>query len=580
MTARLNKSKPLFLFYLSDRGRALCEKLSDYFPEASIEKLSKEKVAKCWPEARGLIFVMACGIVVRTIAELIKSKKEDPAVVVLDEAGKFAISLLSGHLGGANELACEIAALIGAQSVITTASDLSGLPALDLWAEENDLILEPEDLIPEVTACYLRNRSLKTFTDYPVNLPEAWERVERPEEADLVVSYRKLEVPKKVLFARPRVLFLGLGFNRGTPTAKIEEAVSRVFEKHGLSLKAIRGVGTLDHKLHEPGFSAWLSKRDLKALGFSAEALNRAVKEYGLEVSEAARAATGALAVAEPAALLGAGPGSRLIVSKEKTPEVTVAVAEALRRKGKLFIVGTGPGALEELTPLARRAIRLATHVVGYHRYLALIKPLLSGKQVYGTGMTQEVDRVKKALELAQGGYSVALVSGGDSGIYGLAGLVFELMREEDLFESFEVEVIPGLSALNACAARLGAPLMHDFAVISLSDRLTPWETIEKRLRAAAEADFVIVIYNPKSRSRREHLARARDILLEYRSGKTPVGLARAVSREEETLTLTTLEDMLLHEIDMQTTVFIGNSETFIFHNWLVTPRGYRGRRF
>ena len=523
---------------------------------------------------------MACGIVVRTVAGLLRNKREDPAVVVLDEAGRFAVSLLSGHLGGANDLAREIAALLGAQPVITTASEVSGLPPLDLWAEENKLVLEPEELVPEVTARYIRDRKLRVFTDYPVRVPGLWERTERPEEADLVVSYRRFEALRGVLLARPRVLFLGLGFNRGTPAERIEEAVSGVLERHGLSLRAVKGVGTLEGKLSEPGFSAWISGKGFKVLGFSAEALSRAVEEYGLEISEAARASTGALAVAEPAALLGAGPGGRLIVSKEKTPEVTVAVAEAPCRKGRLFVVGIGPGALEELTPSARRAIRLATHVVGYHRYLSLIKPLLSGKEVYGTGMTQEVERVIKALELAGEGYSVALVSGGDPGIYGLAGLVFELMREEDLFGAFEVEVIPGLSALNACAARLGAPLMHDFAVISLSDRLTPWETIEKRLRAAVEADFVIVIYNPRSQGRREHLARAREILLEYRSEKTPVGLARAVSREDETLVLTTLKEMLGHEIDMQTTVFVGNSETFVFHHWLVTPRGYRGRRF
>ena len=208
--------------------------------------------------------------------------------------------------------------------------------------------------------------------------------------------------------------------------------------------------------------------------------------------------------------------------------------------------------------------------------------------------MTREVERCRKAVEIARTVKKVAMVSGGDPGIYAMAGLIFELLREtgwgaerqhvlSDASEKesrdrghIEVEVIPGISALNACASRLGAPLMHDFASVSLSDRLTPWNLIEKRLAAAAMADFVIVLYNPRSKGRRDHISRAREILLGYRSPETPVGIVRAAMRTDETVVVTDLGHMLDHEIDMQTTVLVGNSKTFVWKGWMVTPRGYR----
>lgn len=190
--------------------------------------------------------------------------------------------------------------------------------------------------------------------------------------------------------------------------------------------------------------------------------------------------------------------------------------------------------------------------------------------------MMKEVDRCRQCLDLAGGGRKVALVSGGDPGIYAMAGLVFELARERG--DSCKIEVIPGIAALNACAARLGAPLMHDFAAVSLSDLLTPWPLIEKRLQAAAAADFVIVLYNPKSKKRTEHIVKARDIILAHRSPDTPVGIVTAATRENESMTLTTLQKMLDAEITMQSAVIIGNSMTFAWQNFMVTPRGYSGK--
>ena len=221
-------------------------------------------------------------------------------------------------------------------------------------------------------------------------------------------------------------------------------------------------------------------------------------------------------------------------------------------------------------------ALAAAEVIVGYQTYLDLIPEFLAGKEVIASQMMKEVDRCRKALALASEGKTVALVSGGDPGIYAMAGLVFELAREQGDF--VEIEVIAGLAALNACAARLGAPLMHDFAAISLSDLLTPWEKIEQRLEAAAAADFVVVLYNPKSKKRAEHIVRAREILLAHRLPETPVGIVTAATRETERIVLTTLEKMLESEIGMQTTVIVGNSMTFAWQGFMVTPRGYAAK--
>ena len=212
---------------------------------------------------------------------------------------------------------------------------------------------------------------------------------------------------------------------------------------------------------------------------------------------------------------------------------------------------------------------------------IAMRQDLIQDKEVMSSGMRQEVDRCAKAVELASEGKRVAVICSGDPGIYAMAGLVFEIIsgqRPAVSDQNIEIEVIPGIPALSASAARLGAPLMHDFASISLSDLLTPWEVIEKRLEAAASADFVIVIYNPKSKGRQEHIQKARDIILKSRQADTPVGIVRSATRENESVTITDLEHMTDHEIDMQSTVIIGNSQTFVWQDRMVTPRGYSNK--
>jgi precorrin-3B C17-methyltransferase len=241
---------------------------------------------------------------------------------------------------------------------------------------------------------------------------------------------------------------------------------------------------------------------------------------------------------------------------------------------GALAVVGLGPGAIDLMAPRAQTALNQAEIVGGYRTYLDLVRDCLNpASEVISSSMMQEIDRCRKALELAEQGRRVALVCGGDPGIYAMAGLVFELARTMDA--KVPVDIIPGIAALNSCAAILGAPLMHDFAAISLSDLMTPWEMIERRLEAVAPADFVVVIYNPKSKKRTDQIVRTREILLAHRSPDTPVGIVSGATREHETVRLTTLEKMLDEEIGMQTTVIIGNSQTFLWRDKMITPRGY-----
>jgi cobalt-precorrin 5A hydrolase/precorrin-3B C17-methyltransferase len=580
------------IFYITENGLNLAKRLQGLYPAARIERFSADTVCELWDNHKNLIFIMASGIVVRTIAPLIKDKKIDPAVVVLDETGKYAISILSGHLGGANELAKDIAEFLKGEAVITTASDVNNLTAIDLWANENNLIIENMGMMPHVATRYINNGALRIYSEIEIELPDEFLKVSEPGFADVLITNKKdvyLRQPqcssaecstgscrvKEQLYLRPKNLVVGIGCNSNTSADEIEDSIRSVLNENNLSFPSIHSIATIDIKADEEGLKAFAEKYNFKISAFTADELNSV---EGIERSEAVFKTTGANAVSEPAALLASG-SSELLVPKQKKGNVTVAIAEQSSRaaeqqeKGKLYIVGTGPGGIEHITPYAQKAIESSDVIVGYGTYLDLIEKLIKDKEVISTGMTKEIDRCKKAVELAMTGRTVAVISGGDPGIYAMAGLVFEIVREQGIL--LEIEVIPGISALNACAARLGAPLMHDFAAISLSDRLTPWELIEKRLAAAASADFVTVIYNPKSMGRPEHINNARAIFLKHRSTETPVGIVKGAMRENESIIITNLRDMLNYDIDMQTAVIIGNSQTFVFDKWMITPRGY-----
>jgi len=578
-----NKKKDparIYIFHITDKGRDLAIRLAGHYSAAEIIKFSSVLPSRLWNKADTLVFIMASGIVVRTIAPLIKDKKTDPAVIVIDEKGRHVISLISGHLGGANERAGEIAGFIGGEAVITTASDINELPSIDIWARDNDLVIEDWDLLPKIATRLMNKGRIFVWTDTDIDMPHEFVIAGRPESADMIISHSLIpEANKQILNLRPKDLILGIGCNSRTPADEIDEAVRSTCLEYGLSLHSVAGIATIDIKKTEPGLVAFAEKHGFDIISFTPEQLNSV---QGITPSHAAKKATGAQAVAEPAAILGSA-GGNLIVDKQKIGNVTVAVAEINRKRqkmkrGKISVVGTGPGSIEHITPYAQKVIRDADVIVGYGTYLDLISEMIGHKEVVSTGMTQEIDRCRKAIELASEGKSVAVISGGDPGIYAMAGLVLELMRGQGA-EGTAVEIVPGISALNACASRLGAPLMHDFAAISLSDRLTDWNMIEKRLDAAASADFVIAIYNPKSKGRAEHIARARDIIIRHRNPDTPVGIVKGAMRDNESVVVTDLGHMLEHDIDMQTTVIIGNSKTIEWNGLMVTPRGYEKKK-
>lgn len=236
-------------------------------------------------------------------------------------------------------------------------------------------------------------------------------------------------------------------------------------------------------------------------------------------------------------------------------------------------MVGIGPGAKNEISQRALDALKNAETIVGYKLYIDLVADLVANKHVIASTMRKEVERVNLAIQEARKGKKVCIISSGDPGVYGMAGLVLEIISKENI--PLSVEIVPGIPAANAAAAALGAPLMHDYAVISLSDLLTTWETIEKRIQCAAAADFVIVLYNPKSSQRDWQIEKTVQIILQHKSPATPVGIVKDASREGESVVITTLDKVVTHPIDMTTIIIVGNSTTFTHHNFMITKRGY-----
>lgn len=241
----------------------------------------------------------------------------------------------------------------------------------------------------------------------------------------------------------------------------------------------------------------------------------------------------------------------------------------------KLYVVGIGPGGADQMTPRACAAIEASDVIAGYTTYIDLVRPLIEGKELLQTPMKREIERCQSARDAALAGKTVAMICSGDAGVYGMAGLMHEVCAAHP---DIEIEVVPGITAACAGAAVLGAPLIHDFAVVSLSDLLTPWEKIEKRLACAAQADFCLCLYNPSSKKRADYLKKACDILLTARAPETPCGYVRNIGRPGECGTVCTLAELRETEVDMFTTVFIGNSQTRVIGGKLVTPRGYENK--
>ena len=577
----------------------------DHWPSGGLPGFLAEE----WSRSSAFVAVGACGAITRLIAPLLNHKSSDPAVVVLDPAGRFAVPLLGGHAAGGEALAQAIAAGLEGQAVLTGASQHRGLLALDgfgrSWgwrrgagdwdglvkaAQRGEAIqLEHRrgqplwQQLDGLSAQTALNGGTMPRSDAPGGESAPGSDATVGVQPDLVVDIHQGPGCRW----HPPALWLGLGCERGTSLSLLERAVRAALSARGLAPEAVAGLASATRKADEPALLELAERQGWPLRCFSSQELAAVPVP---NPSEAVLAELGTASVAEAAALLAAGPGGELLQEKRieragsgEQGAATVAIACAAQQwapqRGQLHLVGSGPGSLDLLTPDARRALAESSVWVGYGLYLDLLEPLRRPDQLRREGqLTQERERCREALELACQGLTVALVSSGESGIYGMAGLALEqwLALAEGDRPAFSVH--PGISALQLAAARAGAPLMHDFCTISLSDRLTPWEVIEQRLQAAAAGDFVVALYNPRSRGRDWQLGRARELLLAGgRPASTPVVLARQLGRAEEAVSLHSLGDLPLEQVDMLTLVLIGNSSTRQASGRVVTPRGYPG---
>jgi cobalt-precorrin 5A hydrolase/precorrin-3B C17-methyltransferase len=539
---------------------------------------------------RPIVGLCASGILIRALAPLVDDKRAEPPVVALAEDGSVAVPLLGGH-HGANAIARNLAEKLGAVAAITTAGDLRLGLALDEpppgWT-----IANPERVKP-VAAALIAGK--------PVALDDAlgcagWLRAGRIAWADAAaltvrVTHHAAGTDETALVFHPPVLALGIGCERHCPDDEIAGLAAQTLAATGLAAGAVAAIVSVELKSDEPGIHALAARLGVPARFFPAERLLDETPRL-TERSEAAFRATGCWGVAEGAALAAARPGGRLVAAKRRSRGATCALALAAapldaaalgRARGRLSIVGIGPGGAQWRTPEASALIAAAGDLVGYGLYLDLLGSAAAGKTLHASPIGAESERARLALDLAAAGKDVALVSSGDAGIYGLAALVFELIDRDDRrdWRAVEIAVAPGVSAMQAAASRIGAPLGHDFCAISLSDLLTPWPVIEARLAAAAAGDFVVALYNPRSARRPDGLAKAAAILSRHRPPATPVLVARNLGRAGEHLRIATLATLPEADVDMLTIVIVGSSATRAIAGdppRLYTPRGYASK--
>lgn len=549
-----------------------------------------DHIASLFRAGTPIVGICAAGILVRAVGGLLGDKRSEPPVIAVAEDGSAIVPLLGGHRG-ANRMSRAIAGAIGGCAAITTAGDLVLGFALDEpppgWRVAN-----PERAKP-ITAALLAGAPVALRVDAGSAdwLSSGAARFSQTGALFIRVTDHAVAPGDGDLILHPPVLALGVGCERGCAAEELITLAEATLAEHGLADGAVAVVVSLDLKADEPAVHALAARFGIPARFFSADDL-RAQTSRLATPSDVVFRETGCYGVAEGAALAAVGSDGALVAAKRKSHRATCAVARAAlplagvsigRAQGRLAIVGIGPGNADWRTPAASAALDAASDIVGYTLYLDLLGAAIGGKILHATGLGSEAERARRALDLAAGGRSVALVSSGDAGIYGLASLVFELLDREDraAWRRVALEVVPGVSALQAAAARAGAPLGHDFCAISLSDLLTPWPTIERRLVAAAAGDFVVALYNPRSARRATQLAAARRILLAHRPAATPVAVARNLGRESESLVLTTLAEFDPDIVDMLTLVIVGNSETRLIPGrtpCIYTPRGYDGK--
>ena len=536
-------------------GRAAAARLAAVLPDT--QEYDVRGIEDAFLECDAVVSFLATGATVRLLAPLLQDKAVDPGVVVVDEAQRFAVALVGGHGGGANALAHRVADVLGATAVVTTATDAVGLAGLDTlgWPVEG--------------AVAAVSRAMLDGTPVRLDADASWPLPPLPVGPDgdhvLRVTDRLVEADERTCVLRPPSLVLGLGASRGVGADEVLALVDRALADAGLSAASVAAVGTADAKADEAGLVEACARRGWALTTFPAE---RLAEVDVPNPSEEPRKVLGTPSVAEAAALL---LGDELVVEKTRSAMATVAVARR-RPRGRLSLVGLGPGARDLLTPRAEAELRRAAVWVGLDQYVDQVRDLARpGTRMLVTGLGKEEERAHSAVAEAAQGHAVALLGSGDAGVYAMASPALEVAGED-----IDVVGVPGVTAALAASSLLGAPLGHDHASISLSDLHTPWPAIEARVRAVAEGDLVVTFYNPRSRGRDWQLPRAVELLLEHRPAHTPVGVVTDASRPGERVALTTLGGLDCATVTMYACVVVGSSQSTVVSGRMVTPRGYR----
>ena len=549
---------------------------------------------------RPIIAIMAIGAVTRLLAPLFVDKTAEPPVIVVSEDGLSVVPLLGGH-HGANDMAKILADDLGAHAAITTAGDLQFGVALDN-PPVGYVLANPESAKSVMAA--LVNGADADLVGHAPWLLESGLNIKNGADVQLTVTEKRCDSKVLELIYYKKSLVLGVGCERGCAADELIELAERTLKRNRLSHDAIGLIASIDLKADESAIHALAERFKCPARFFNSDELLE--QTYRLQTpSDVVFAEVGVYGVAEGASLAASGNDGELLIAKQKSGRATLAIGRAVipfddvagigRPRGRLFVVGIGPGNDGWRSPEVSQYVGMASDLVGYSLYLDLLGPLTKDKIRHDFDLGEEEARVCHAMELAGEGKDVALVCSGDAGIYAMATLVFELLDKSNLGKAdgddgltadagrIEIAVSPGISALQAAAARIGAPLGHDFCTISLSDLLTPWDDIKTRVSAACMGDFVIAFYNPVSRKRRIQLAWSRDRLLEDRPFDTPVVLATNLGREGENVRVVKLGELDINEVDMLTVVIVGSSESRMLRTgdgkiWVYTPRGYSGK--
>ena len=587
MLQRLKKRKHVNRLALTPRAAAKLEIL----PENLLVGSASEILLRNWHSCGLFIVIGSVGAVTRLVAPLLESKDDDPAVVVIDAKGLNVVPLIGGHKRGAEDLAIVLAEELGGKSVITSNSNSQEYLPLDSfgdawgWKRAGKKSDWHQLMLNQASQENLRVEQLSGTKLWMAS--KAAEKSLKVNKSNDSCQLKTLSIgPKKNHDCcwHPATLWIGIGCERNTSENLLERALVNALEDVCLAKEAVAGLVSIDLKVDEPALLAVAKRHDWTMRFLNVETLaNVSVPNP----SEVVKAAIGTPSVAEASALFMAGQNGSLLRQKhvysalpDEMGGATIAIAESKKpfapKRGELHLIGSGPGDLAYLTNDARFALARSAIWIGYKRYLDLLEPMRRFDQVRVDGeLTLEIDRCKKALDLSIQGVRVALISSGDSGIYGMAGLALELWLDQPEDDRPIFNVHPGISAVQVAAARVGAPLMNDFCTISLSNKLTPWSVIKNRLKGALIGDFVIAIYNPKSLDRHWQLGDALKIIQEYREANTPVVLARQLGRSDEEVLIYNLKNLPQEKVDMLTILLIGNSKSLLKDGSFFTPRGY-----